>query len=113
MLAAYRADARNLFTVRNCHALVRTGRPLFLAVELERDGWQAAYVVPRLTLERDGRKVSPQQIVTALRAGKPPFEALRELIDFGSPPVLDSETPNTQRWLTDLLLTGRQSARRA
>jgi hypothetical protein len=55
----------------------------FLAVELERTGWKVGYVVPPgLTLEREGRTVSPHQVVRDLRTEKLSSEAFFQLLNF-------------------------------
>jgi hypothetical protein len=93
LAAANCADPRYLFTLRQRKALVPGLLASFLAVELERNGWRPAYAVPpRLTLERDGRTLSPQKIVTSLHMGKMSREAFLELTDCGSPPTIDPET---------------------
>jgi hypothetical protein len=93
LAAAYRADPRYLFTLQQREALVPGLLASFLTVELERNGWRIVYAFPSgLTLERGGRRLSPQQIVTSLRMGKMSREAFLELIDCSSPPTLNPET---------------------
>lgn len=86
LAASYRADPRYLFTSQQRKALVPGLLASFLAVELEREGWRPTYTIPPgLTLERCGRSLSPQQIVTSLQMGKMSREAFRELVNSDSP----------------------------
>jgi len=83
--AVYRADPRFLFEAKQRKLLIPGLLAAFLAVQLERSGWQASYSVPPgLTLERDGRTVCPHRVIAALRKGDLSREAFLKLVDLDS-----------------------------
>ena len=82
LAALYHGDPRYLLAPAQRQNLVPWLLTAFLAVELERSGWTAAFSLPQgLTFERDGRILHPPKLISALRKGEMTPEAFLALIN--------------------------------
>ncbi|MGA3079379.1 MAG: hypothetical protein ABSG56_37580 [Bryobacteraceae bacterium] len=82
LAAAYLPDPRYLLAPQQRKALVPGLLSAFLTLELERRGWRAGYTVPPgLIVEKDGRTLCPNQLISALNKGGMSREAFLKLLD--------------------------------